>query len=170
MLYVGLDIHDKRIAICVLGQTGQIVRRAQVRTMDEMMRMLEALPDRFEVCYEASCGYGHYHDLLSPIAARVAVAHPDGAARWYKRREKSPVGRVAEADTLPRSQSSPPQSGLAPAARAPPRSSRPAHSCCSFSSRPRFVRIGMRVEEVTVRVMRCWRCDRTSFRRRPASR
>ena len=40
MLYVGLDIHDKRIAICVLGETGQIVRRAQVRTIDEMMRIL----------------------------------------------------------------------------------------------------------------------------------
>src|SRR5262245_42744260 len=76
MLYVGLDIHDKRIAICVLGETGQIVRRTQVRTIDEMMRFLEALPDRFAVCYEASCGYGHYHDLLQPIAARVTVAHP----------------------------------------------------------------------------------------------
>ena len=62
MFYVGLDIHSQRIAICVLGETGQIVRRAQVRTIDEMMRVLEALPDRFEVCYEASCGYGHYHD------------------------------------------------------------------------------------------------------------
>jgi hypothetical protein len=58
MFYVGLDIHDKRIAICVPGGTGQNVRRAQVRTTDEMMRILEALPDRFEVCYEASCGYG----------------------------------------------------------------------------------------------------------------
>ena len=76
MLYVGLDIHDKRIAICVLGESGQIVCRAQVRTIDEMMRMLEALPERFEVCYEASCGYGHYHDLLCPIAAGVTVAHP----------------------------------------------------------------------------------------------
>jgi hypothetical protein len=37
-------IHDKRIATCVLGQTVQIVRRAQVPTIDEMMRMLEALP------------------------------------------------------------------------------------------------------------------------------
>jgi hypothetical protein len=26
--------------------------------------------------YEASCGYGHYHDLISPIADRVTVAHP----------------------------------------------------------------------------------------------
>ena len=76
MLYFGLDIHDQRIAICVLGEAGQIVRRAQVRTIDEMMRVLEALPDRFEVCYEASCGYGHFHDLLRPLAARVLVAHP----------------------------------------------------------------------------------------------
>jgi len=24
---------------------------------------LAQLPDRFEVCYEASCGYGFYHDV-----------------------------------------------------------------------------------------------------------
>jgi hypothetical protein len=41
-----------------------------------MMQVLEALPDRFEGCYEASCGYCHYHDLLCPIASRVTVAHP----------------------------------------------------------------------------------------------
>ena len=35
MFYVGLDIHGQRIAICVLGETGQIVGRAQVRTIDE---------------------------------------------------------------------------------------------------------------------------------------
>jgi hypothetical protein len=61
MLYVGLDIHEKRIAICVLGETGQIVRRALVRTIDEMMRIFEALPGRLDVCYEAICGYGRYH-------------------------------------------------------------------------------------------------------------
>ena len=43
MFYVGLDIHDKRIAICVLNETGQIVRRAQVRTIDEMIRMRGSL-------------------------------------------------------------------------------------------------------------------------------
>jgi hypothetical protein len=31
----------------------------QVCTIHEMMRILEALPERFEVCYESSCGYGH---------------------------------------------------------------------------------------------------------------
>jgi hypothetical protein len=89
MLYVGLDIHDKRIAICVLGETGQIVLRAQVRTIDEMVRILEALPDRFEVCYEASCGYGHYHDLLSPIAVRVTVAHPGRLRLIFRSKDKN---------------------------------------------------------------------------------
>jgi hypothetical protein len=28
MFYVGLDIHSTRIAICVLGETGQVARRA----------------------------------------------------------------------------------------------------------------------------------------------
>jgi transposase len=89
MFYVGLDIHDKRIAICVLSETGQVARRAQVRTIDEMMRLLEALPDRFEVCYEASCGYGHYHDLLSPIAARVTVAHPGRLRLIFRSKDKN---------------------------------------------------------------------------------
>jgi predicted NBD/HSP70 family sugar kinase len=64
MLYVGLDIHSKHISLCVVNEAGQIVRRTRVRAIDQMMQILEGLPDRFEVCYEASCGYGHYHDLL----------------------------------------------------------------------------------------------------------
>ena len=57
MLYVGLDIHSKRIALCVLSEAGQVVQRAQVRGIEEMLRLLRGLPDRFEVCYEASCGF-----------------------------------------------------------------------------------------------------------------
>jgi transposase len=76
MFHVGLDIHSKHISVCVLSEVGQTTHRSRVRSIDEMMRVLESLPDRFEVCYEASCGYGHYHDLLRPIAARVVVAHP----------------------------------------------------------------------------------------------
>ena len=35
MFYVGLDIHAKHIAICVLNETGQFVHRSQVRTIDQ---------------------------------------------------------------------------------------------------------------------------------------
>jgi hypothetical protein len=72
MLYVGLDIHTKHIAVCVLSEAGQVAQRARVRGIEEMLRLLKGLPDRFEVCYEASCGYGHYHyhDLLQLLASR----------------------------------------------------------------------------------------------------
>ena len=53
MFYVGLDIHTKRIAFCVLSEKGQFVQRGQVRGLQEVLRILQDLPDRFEVCYEA---------------------------------------------------------------------------------------------------------------------
>lgn len=89
MLHVGLDIHSKFIALCVLNETGQVVERTQVRTIDHMMRILENLTDRFQVCYEASCGYGHFHDLLQPIAARVLVAHPSQLRLIYRSTNKN---------------------------------------------------------------------------------
>jgi transposase len=89
MYYVGLDIHTKRISICVLNETGQLVRRCQVRGLEEMLAVLKGLPDRFEVCYEASCGYGHYHDLLQPLAARVLVAHPGRLRLIFRSRDKN---------------------------------------------------------------------------------
>ena len=89
MFHIGLDIHSKRISVCVLSETGQVARRSQVRTIDEMMRILEGLPDRFEVCYEASCGYGHYHDLLRPLAARVLVAHPGQLRLIFRSKNKN---------------------------------------------------------------------------------
>jgi transposase len=89
MFYVGLDIHTKHIAICVLSEKGQLVRRALVRTIEEMMRILKSLPDRFEVCYEASCGYGHYYDLLRPLAAQVLVAHPGQLRLIFRSKNKN---------------------------------------------------------------------------------
>ena len=89
MLHVGLDIHSTRITIRALDDRGQVVRRAQVRTVEEMLATLKALPDRFEVSYEASCGYGHYHDLLRPLAARVLVAHPGQLRLIFRSKNKN---------------------------------------------------------------------------------
>jgi transposase len=89
MYYVGLDIHSTRIAICVLSETGQVFHRSQVRGIEEMLRILRGLPDRFEVCYEASCGYGHYHDRLQPLAARVLVAHPGHLRLIFRSKNKN---------------------------------------------------------------------------------
>src|SRR5438132_1534363 len=89
MYHVGLDIHSKRICACVLNEAGQVVHRARVRTLEELLGFLKRLPDRFEVCYEASCGYGHYHDLLQPLAARVLVAHPGQLRLIFRSKDKN---------------------------------------------------------------------------------
>jgi transposase len=89
MFYVGLDIHTKHISICALNETGQVVRRTRVRGIQEMLGGLSGLPDRFEVCYEASCGYGHFHDLLRPLAARVLVAHPGQLRLIFRSKNKN---------------------------------------------------------------------------------
>ncbi len=89
MFHVGLDIHSPRISICVLSQTGQVVHRSQARGIEEMIRTLKGLADRSEVCYEASCGYGHYHDLLRPLAARVLVAHPGQLRLIFRSKSKN---------------------------------------------------------------------------------
>jgi hypothetical protein len=102
MFYVGLDIHTKRIAFCMLSEKGQLVQRGQVRGLEEVLRILKALPDRFEVCYEASCGYSHFHDLLRPLAARVLVAHPGQlrlifrscVVKWLMWRSAGSIGKL----------------------------------------------------------------------------
>ena len=89
MFHVGLDIHSTRISICVLDENGQVVHRSQVRGIEEMLEVLKRLPGRFEVCYEAGCGYGHYHDLLQPLAARVLVAHPGHLRLIFRSKNKN---------------------------------------------------------------------------------
>lgn len=89
MLYVGLDIHIKNIFICILNDNGKIERQLKVRQVDQMVDVLKKLPDRFAVCYEASCGYGHYHELLTTIATRVAVAHPGLLKLIYRSKKKN---------------------------------------------------------------------------------
>jgi len=89
MFHVGLDIHTKHISICALDEKGQVAHRSRVRGIQDMLRVLTGLPDRFEVCYEASCGYGHYHDLLRPLAARVVVAHPGQLRLIFRSRDKN---------------------------------------------------------------------------------
>ena len=87
MFYVGLDIHAKQITICVLDENGQVYRRCQVRQIDQMMDFLDRLPGTFQVCFEASTGYGMYFEMLSKTADYVAVAHP-GLLRLIFRSKK----------------------------------------------------------------------------------
>ena len=76
MFHVGLDIHSKRISICVLNETGQMFHRSQVRGIEEMLRVLKGL-------------YDHYHYLLRRTASRILVVHPGQLRLIFRSKNKN---------------------------------------------------------------------------------
>jgi hypothetical protein len=63
MFYVGLDIHSTRISVCALNGTGQVVHRSQVRTIQEMVRVLKDLPDLTSTTWRALLDREREHRL-----------------------------------------------------------------------------------------------------------
>ncbi len=88
MFYVGLDLHVTHITICILDKHGNIHERCQVNSDEQLIERLARLT-KFEVCFEASTTYGHYHELLSKLASRVAVAHPGLLRLIYRSKKKN---------------------------------------------------------------------------------
>ena len=90
MLYVGMDVHQRSTAVCVLEAQG--IER-ELRTVKghprHVVEWLRTLGEPFEVCYEASCGYGWLCDQLSPIAAKIVVAHPGQLRLIFRSRRKN---------------------------------------------------------------------------------
>ena len=99
MLYAGLDIHLKHISVCVLDENGQQLRRARVPDASALVKLLVSLEQPLSVCYEASCGYGRWHEILSRVASRVVVAHPGQLNLIFRSKRKHDA---ADAEKLAR--------------------------------------------------------------------
>ena len=90
MLKIGLDVHERNSALCVLGDKGQIVERIAVRGHPRrVIERLRRIQEPFEICYEASCNYGWLYDQLKLQAARVVVAHPGRLRLIFRSRRKN---------------------------------------------------------------------------------
>src|SRR5688572_32387445 len=92
MYYAGLDVHQKRSSICILDRDGKQVKRLEVKgTWAQVLDAVARVPGPFSICYEASCGYGHLYEKLSPLplARHVAVAHPGQLRLIYKSKRKN---------------------------------------------------------------------------------
>lgn len=90
MFTIGIDTHSRIHAICVLDEDGTRVREFKVKGgIPELVSALQKIPRPFQICYEASLGYGVLHDALAPLAVRVAVAHPARLRVIFKAKRKS---------------------------------------------------------------------------------
>ncbi|MCG8404350.1 MAG: IS110 family transposase [Phycisphaerales bacterium] len=90
MLYIGLDVHYRSSAMCILNNNGKVVKEIHIRDgLPKVLATLRALKQRFAICYEASCGYGVLYDGLRGLAKRIVVAHPGQLRLIFKAKKKS---------------------------------------------------------------------------------
>lgn len=92
MRYVGLDVHQRVSAVCILDSNGKQERSYVVR--DTWPKLLERLRSEAErgplaFCYEASNGYGFLYDQLSQISGSVTVAHPGQLRLIFRSKRKN---------------------------------------------------------------------------------
>ena len=75
---------------CVLDHHGKHLRTATIRGgWDRLRASLLKLGKPFQICYEASCGYGVLHDRLARMAKRVVVAHPGQLRLIFRSKTKN---------------------------------------------------------------------------------
>jgi transposase len=89
MFHVGLDVHLKYTTVCILDDNGKVFQRHTARCIGEVVDLLKALPGPFQVCYEASTGYGFVFEALHPVAQHIAVAHPGLLRLIYRSKKKN---------------------------------------------------------------------------------
>jgi transposase len=92
MLYVGVDVHWKKSSVCILNDHGRQIKSQQVTGgWNRMLEALGSIGEPFNVCFEASCGYGHLYEQIvkNPNARRVLVGHPGQMRLIYKSKKKS---------------------------------------------------------------------------------
>jgi len=110
MLTVGLDVHQRTTAVCILDENGKKVKSFVHRGHPRgLVGVLEGLGEPFGVGFEASCGSATLHDLLTPIAERVVVAHPGRLRLIFRSKKKNDrvdaekIAKLLFLDELPQS-------------------------------------------------------------------
>ena len=90
MYFVGLDLGLRNSSLHILDPNGKLFKAKEVRGhWDKVVEEVGRLPRPLKVCFEASCGYGHLYDRLSPLAKQVAVAHPGQLPLIFRSKRKN---------------------------------------------------------------------------------
>jgi transposase len=89
MLTIGLDVHQSRTSVCILDARGNILKQQEIKGgYEAVAESLAKEKKPFQICYEASTGYGALYERVSPLAQRVQVAHPGRLKLIFKSKKK----------------------------------------------------------------------------------
>jgi len=76
--------------MCILDHNGKKVKNETVRGgRAKLLARLDAIDKPFEICFEASCGYGPLYDELAKRAQRVLMAHPGHLRLIFRSKRKN---------------------------------------------------------------------------------
>ena len=90
MQYVGMDVHWRQTTICILDENGRRVKTFSVRgPWQKVLEELGQIKGCWEVCFEASCGYGWLYERLKRMAQKVVVAHPGQLRLIFRSKRKN---------------------------------------------------------------------------------
>ena len=88
--FVGVDVHLRTSSVCVLDDQGRVEqRRTLTGGWSKLAEFVSTIEGPFSACFEASCGYGAVHDLLSKHAAHVVAAHAGSLRLIYRSKRKN---------------------------------------------------------------------------------
>jgi hypothetical protein len=77
MNFVGIDLHKKTIAVCVVNQERKVLARKTLSCLPaEKVRAFFATLGPFQAVVEATASYEWLWLLLEPLATRLVLAHP----------------------------------------------------------------------------------------------
>ena len=90
MQYVGMDVHWRQTTICILDANGRRVKTFNIRgAWQKVLEELGRIEGHWQVCFEASCGYGWLYERLKKMAQKVVVAHPGQLRLIFRSKRKS---------------------------------------------------------------------------------
>lgn len=77
MKSIGIDLHKRIIVACVMNDKREIVSEKKFRNdqREEMKSYFKSFQP-FQAAFEATAAYDWFYELLTPLAKRVAIAHP----------------------------------------------------------------------------------------------
>ena len=90
MQYVGMDVHWRQTTLCILDENGRRVKMLAVRgPWQKVLAELSRIAGNWQVCFEASCGYGWLYERLKRMAQKVVVAHPGQLRLIFRSKRKN---------------------------------------------------------------------------------
>jgi transposase len=95
--YVGLDVHQATLAVCVRDQQGAVTMRATVATEAKaIVGLVCGLGGRVHLAFEEGTQAQWLHDLLVPHVERVVVCNTRGRGETTNKNDRLDADRLSE--------------------------------------------------------------------------